>query len=90
MQFVNITSNGVKALTANNAVDYKEVSIHAPAVIGGATISIGWLDDTGTFVPYLNGALLAGESSKFNCGVGTNVVASIAGYTADFKIGVAG
>ena len=90
MQFILIGANGVIPLTQTGATDYKEASIYAPAAIGTATIDIGWVDDEGTFNSYADGTLLAGESKKYSIGTGANVVATIANYSADFKIGFAG
>jgi hypothetical protein len=82
---VRIDANGNFPLAENGSTLESKITINAPAVIGG-TIAVGYLDATGTFVPYLDGALLAGESKVYNTGVGANVVANITGFTASFFI----
>ncbi len=89
MYYANIVANGDIPLTFNGQSTLsKEVTIYMPSV-AGATVAIGYLDDTGTAVPYTDGAILAQEQKRVRCGEGANMVAIVTGFTSAFKIGYA-
>lgn len=89
MHYTSIVANGDIPITIQQITQSSEVSVHAPADIGGATIDIGWLDAEEAFNAYDDGALLVGESKRYRCGEGVRMVAQIAGYSTAFKIGYA-
>jgi len=89
MKQTEITGNGVTLLTIDHITRQDEVSIYVPAAIGGAVITIGWVDEDVTFNPYDSGAMLAGKSLRVACGQGVRLSASITGFTVPFKIGYA-
>ena len=82
-----VTANGITKLTVLEKLSSSlECSVHVPADIGGASVSVGWIDLDGTFNAYVDGVLLAGESSRFAVGAGIQMAATITGYTTDFII----
>lgn len=82
---VPIRANGITKLTENGYTRGATLTVHAPAIVGG-TIAVGWVDSDGTFVPYLDGGLVAGESKLYNTGKGINVVANISAFATEFII----
>ena len=83
---VTVTANGDVALPPDTSTRSNEVGIYIPAVIGTATITIGWVDPAGTTVAYADGVMVAGEAKAFACNKGIEMVATIASYSADFVI----
>jgi len=74
--------------TSNGRTPSPESKVHIPAAIGGAVITIGWIDSTDTFNAYIDGAMLAGESQVFSSGSGIKLAAQITGWTVSFIIEV--
>ncbi len=89
MKLTTITGNGDFPLSLGLTSNSKEVSVYADSSLGGATLTIGWLNSAKVFNPYLNGLLLDGESIRVRCGSGVEVVANVTGYTAGFTVGYA-
>ena len=83
---VPITENGVAELTPEGYTLESKLTVLAPAVIGGATVTVGYNDSTDTFVPFTDGALTAGANLLINSGAGVNVVAQVTGFTTAFEI----
>ncbi len=81
-----ITANGVYELTPEGYTLESKLTVLSPAVIGGATVTVGYNDSTDTFVPFTDGALAAGANLLVNSGAGVNVVANVTGFTAGFTI----
>lgn len=86
MSKISIRGNGDIPLTAEGYTPESKTTVHAPTDIGSASIAVGWLDNKGAFNEYLDGALIAGQSSLFNTGTGVNLVARIVSFSTPFII----
>ena len=84
---VQITENGITVLKGSKTTT-DAASIHVPAAIGAATVSVGWVDSAGTFNAYVDGVLAAGESAKFSTGASVPLAINIASFSTVFDIEV--
>jgi len=90
MRFISVTSNGDFPLAINGlSTNSQEVTVYAPTIMGG-TVVIGYINGDGVTEPYTEGAMFAGEQKRIRCGIGVNVQLTVSGFTAAFKIGIAG
>jgi len=86
---IHIKHNGeVQLGTGGGNSNSDGVSVHIPADIGTATLTVGWVDSADVFNPYVDGVMLAGEAAKFSTGAGVPVALSVKSFSTAFVVEV--
>ncbi len=88
MAWRTITGNGDIDINVHNGQQTSGYTVLAPASMNGASIIMGYLDNTDTFVALIDGAITDAGQTYIKSASGLKLIAQVSGYTADFDINV--
>ena len=88
---MKLTTDGIYPLNLIKECVVDKTAIYVSGNAGGGTLTVGYTDDYGTFIPLEEGVLTVGTQGVFFHGFGMNLHAQLAGASgAALSIRVAG